>query len=163
VSALSLSLQSDHRTGFFWSNLEHPWEAFTSQGFDCDIVSENGQAIVDDWSVGKLASGGDLKKWEDKQYPLHAKLAQIKRADQIDPLQYSAIFFASADTRAGAASQSDAPAAAARQRDSLQQCRKQQQLGRSNAFAHLGLILFRCDLLAAAATRPASTSRRPPT
>jgi len=86
-------------------------------------VSENGQAIVDESSVGKMASGGDKKKWEDKQYPLHAKLAQIKRADQIDPAQYSAIFFASADTRADAASGRDAPAAAARQRASLQRYR----------------------------------------
>lgn len=58
-------------------------------------MSENGQAIVDESSVTKMASGGDKKKWEDKQYPLHAKLAQIKRADQIDPMMYSAIFFAS--------------------------------------------------------------------
>ena len=140
--SLSLSLQGDSRTGYYWSELEHPWEAFTSQGFDCDIVSENGQAIVDESSVGKMASGGDIKKWEDKQYPLHAKLAQIKRADQIDPAQYSAIFFASVDTRTDVTSQSDAPAAAARQRCRLQRHRISNLGTQQSSLDRLCLVIF---------------------
>jgi len=82
-------------------------------------VSENGQAIVDEASVGKMASGGDKKKWEDKQFPLHAKLAQIKQADQIDPNQYAAIFFASVTGGQHAGRQRD--------RSSSQQKQQQQQ------------------------------------
>ncbi len=67
---------------------------FTQAGFDVDIVSETGSATVDELSIGAMASGGDKKKFEDKQFPLHAKLAAIRPAAQANAAEYNAIYFA---------------------------------------------------------------------
>jgi putative intracellular protease/amidase len=74
--------------------LLHPYERFTAHGYDVDVLSETGSATVDESSVGGMASGGDKKKWEDKAFPLHAKLAAIKRPDQVQVMDYVAIYFA---------------------------------------------------------------------
>lgn len=84
----------DHKTGYFWAELLHPYEVFTKAGYDVDIFSETGIATVDESSIGAMASGGDKKKYEDKQFPLHAKIAAMRAATSADPQQYSAIYFA---------------------------------------------------------------------
>jgi len=84
----------DHKTGYFWAELLHPYEAFTTAGFDVDVVSETGSASVDESSIGAMANGGDKKKWEDKAFPLHAKLAAIRPAAQVNAEQYNAVYFA---------------------------------------------------------------------
>lgn len=84
----------DHRTGWFLAEALHPYEEFTRQGWDVDFVSETGTAQVDEASIGKMASGGDLAKWNDAQFPMHAKLAQLRSAAQINPAEYSLVYFA---------------------------------------------------------------------
>jgi len=85
---------ADHRSGFFFGELLHPFEVFTGQGWDCDIVSETGSARPDDNSLDKMATSGDKKAWENKEHPIHAKLAHIRAASQVNSAMYSAIFFA---------------------------------------------------------------------
>ena len=79
----------DHRSGFHWSELVQPYEVFVQNGWDVDIVSENGSATPDETSLNKQALAGDQKKWEDKEYTLHRKLAQIKSANQVNPADVS--------------------------------------------------------------------------
>ncbi len=57
-------------------------------------MSETGSATVDELSIGAMANGGDKKKFEDKQFPLHAKLAAIRPATQANAAEYNAIYFA---------------------------------------------------------------------
>jgi len=84
----------DHRSGFFWGELLHPYEQFSAAGWDCDIVSETGAATVDESSVGSMATGGEKAKWEDKKFPLHNKLASIQKPKQVNSANYAAIYFA---------------------------------------------------------------------
>jgi len=93
VSAATLQMP-DHRTGYFWAELLHPYEHFTSKGYDVDVLSETGSATVDEASVTSMASGGDKVKFEDKQFPLHSKLAAIKTPAAVQPGDYAAIYFA---------------------------------------------------------------------
>jgi putative intracellular protease/amidase len=72
----------------------HPYEVFSKAGYDITIVSETGSASVDEASVTSMANGGDKKKYEDKQFPLHALLAQMKTPADINPTDYCAIYFA---------------------------------------------------------------------
>jgi len=87
----------DHKTGLFWGELLHAYEVFTDHGYDVDVVSETGRYFIDEASVGKMASShDDIRKWEDKLYPLHAKLANLSAAENVDIKQnkYAAIYFA---------------------------------------------------------------------
>lgn len=84
----------DHRSGYFWSELLHPFQEFTKAGWHCDLVSETGAALPDEASLGKLGMPTDLKFWEDKQYPLHKALANIKRPTDLNPADYAGVFVA---------------------------------------------------------------------
>lgn len=83
----------DHRGGFFWSELVQPYEVFTANGWDCDIVSESGHATPDESSLDKMALAGDKKRWEDKEYHLHKKLAAIRPASAVNANDYAAVYF----------------------------------------------------------------------
>jgi putative intracellular protease/amidase len=85
----------DHKSGFWLDELLQPYEIFTNAGYDVDIISENGMQQVDELSISKMAMMGTEKKWNDKQYPLHQKLVQIRPASSITSVNdYIAIFFA---------------------------------------------------------------------
>jgi putative intracellular protease/amidase len=86
----------DHKSGFWLDELLQPYEVFTQNGYDIDIITENGMPVhPDELSIGKMAAVGTEKKWNDKQYPLHQKLAQIRPASAITSVNdYCAIFFA---------------------------------------------------------------------
>ena len=88
----------DHRSGYFFGELLHPYEVFTGKGWDVDIVSETGTAQPDEFSLDKMAASGDKTKWNDKQHPIHAKLSQLHAASQVNPASYSAMYFAGAYT-----------------------------------------------------------------
>jgi len=93
ITGATVQLPS-HRSGFHWGEAVQPFDVFTQAGWDVDLTSENGSAIVDEASIGKMAQVGEVPRWEDKQYPVHAKLATMKPAGQIDPTQYDAIYVA---------------------------------------------------------------------
>jgi putative intracellular protease/amidase len=78
------------------SHSECSWDVafFAFVRWDCDVVSETGSCSVDEASIGKLASALDKKKWEDKQFPLHQKLANMKPAAAVNPSEYAAIYYA---------------------------------------------------------------------
>lgn len=93
VTGAQVALPS-HRTGFHWSELMDAYEVFVKHGWDVDIVSESGTAAPDEASITNMASALEKKKWEDKKYHLHRKLAEIRPASQVNAAQYCAMYFA---------------------------------------------------------------------
>ncbi len=83
--------------GFWWAELTHPWWAFSEAGYDVEIRSPNGGALVaDGYSDPEDASGysaHDLISLGFKKSATHAALlASTKSIADVDVAAYDAIF-----------------------------------------------------------------------
>lgn len=83
--------------GFWWGELTHPYWTFSEAGYDIDIASPKGGALVgDSYSDPEDESGysaHDLISLGFKKSPAHAGLlSQSKAIADLDPAAYDAIF-----------------------------------------------------------------------
>lgn len=83
--------------GFWWAELTHPYWAFAEAGYDIEIASPIGGALVGDtYSDPEDESGysaDDLISLGFKTSPAHAGLlSQTKAIGDLDPAAYDAIF-----------------------------------------------------------------------
>ncbi|WIM94072.1 type 1 glutamine amidotransferase domain-containing protein [Actinoplanes oblitus] len=71
-------------TGYYVSEAAHPWKVFTDAGYVVDLVSPRG--------------GEPPRDGEDRTDPVQAefldRFAGTARADEVDPAEYDAVFFA---------------------------------------------------------------------
>ena len=85
--------------GFWWAELVHPWWTFTEAGYDVEIRSPDGGALVaDSYSDPEDPSGyaaDDLLSLGFKRSPRHAALLQATRSiADVDPTAWDALFVA---------------------------------------------------------------------
>lgn len=83
--------------GFWWAELTHPYWAFTEAGYDVEIRSPSGGALVaDSFSDPEDASGysaHDIVSLGFKKSPAHAALlAETKSIADVTPSQFEAVF-----------------------------------------------------------------------
>ena len=84
------------KTGVFVVEALHPFNYYTSEGYEVQFVSENGKYGFDEHSLAPdFLSGKDKEDFENKQSAFQQALAKTKAASEIDPSEYK-IFFASA-------------------------------------------------------------------
>ncbi|SCU83680.1 LADA_0C12904g1_1 [Lachancea dasiensis] len=84
------------KTGVFVVEALHPFDALTEKGFEVDIVSETGSFGYDEHSLSPdFLNGRDLEVFEDPSSKFNMAMANVKRASDLRPEDYS-IFFASA-------------------------------------------------------------------
>lgn len=82
--------QTGKATGFYLSEVAHPWNVLINAGYEVDFVSpRGGEAPVDGFD---LEDPINRKFWEDKTY--RAKIEQTKLPSEIDPADYVGIHFA---------------------------------------------------------------------
>jgi len=88
------------KSGYFWSEVYHPFEVFTKAGYAVDTVSLTGSATVDEHSVSTTQNLlqfeiSALAAWKDSNHPLHKAIANLKPPSAITtPADYRIIFFA---------------------------------------------------------------------
>jgi putative intracellular protease/amidase len=85
--------------GFWWAELTHPWWTFTEAGYDVEIRSPAGGALVaDTWSDPEDASGysaHDILSLGFKRSSTHAALLQNTQSiTDVDVTAYDALFVA---------------------------------------------------------------------
>jgi putative intracellular protease/amidase len=85
--------------GFWWAELTHPYWVFTEAGYEVEIVSPQGGALVaDGYSDPEDASGysaDDILSLGFKKSPRHAALlSETKPLKAVDATGYDAIFLA---------------------------------------------------------------------
>ncbi len=77
-------------TGFYLSEVAHPWEVLTNAGYDIDFVSpKGGKAPVDGFD---LSDPVNRKFWDD--YVYHQKIRETMKPSEVKPEKYDAVFFA---------------------------------------------------------------------
>jgi len=77
-------------TGFFFSEVSHPWEVLVNAGYEIDFVSpKGGKAPVDGFD---LSDPINRKFWDDPNY--RQKVENTKSSSEVDPDDYVAIHFA---------------------------------------------------------------------
>ncbi|MCR6640393.1 MAG: type 1 glutamine amidotransferase domain-containing protein [Sporocytophaga sp.] len=77
-------------TGFYLSEVAHPWEILQNAGYEIDFVSpKGGMPPVDGFD---LEDPINKKFWENTEYK--QKLEHTMKPSEVDPRQYIAIFYA---------------------------------------------------------------------
>lgn len=78
------------KTGFYLSEVSHPWEALTNAGYEIDFVSpKGGKAPVDGFNLEDTVN---KKFWENKTY--RQKIEHTMKPNEVDPSHYTAIHYA---------------------------------------------------------------------
>ena len=78
------------RTGFYLSEVSHPWEILTDAGYEIDFVSpKGGKAPVDGFNLGDPVN---KKFWDNKKY--RNKVENTLKPSQVNPSNYIAIHYA---------------------------------------------------------------------
>jgi putative intracellular protease/amidase len=85
------------KTGLFFTEALHPFEALTEAGFEVDLASETGTFGFDDVSLtDPFLSGSDKAIFNNPKHPFMVKLkSQLKNAFDLKKEEYG-VFFASA-------------------------------------------------------------------
>ncbi|ORX90258.1 class I glutamine amidotransferase-like protein [Basidiobolus meristosporus CBS 931.73] len=88
------------KTGLFYTEALHPYEALVEAGFEVDFASETGTYGVDEHSIVEdFLTEDDQKVLDDPEHPFNVKLnSQLRKASDLNPADYG-LFFASAGTR----------------------------------------------------------------
>ncbi|HSC52038.1 MAG TPA: type 1 glutamine amidotransferase domain-containing protein [Phnomibacter sp.] len=77
-------------TGFYLSEVSHPWEVLHNAGYEIDFVSpQGGKAPVDGFN---LEDAVNKQFWEDEKY--RTKIEHTKKPAEVNPNEYVAIFYA---------------------------------------------------------------------
>jgi putative intracellular protease/amidase/quinol monooxygenase YgiN len=78
------------KTGFYLSEVAHPWEVLTNAGYEIDFVSpKGGKAPVDGFNLGDAVN---KRFWNDPVY--RQKIEKTLKPSAINPGQYVAIHYA---------------------------------------------------------------------
>lgn len=78
------------RTGFYLSEVAHPWEILVEAGYEIDFVSpKGGKAPVDGFNLNDPIN---KKFWENKKY--RDKVENTLRPEQVNPGDYLALHYA---------------------------------------------------------------------
>ena len=78
------------QTGYFLSEVSHPWAVLHDAGYSIDFVSpQGGNPPVDAFN---LKDSVNNRFWHDR--PTHMKLTHSRTPAEVDPKQYLAIFYA---------------------------------------------------------------------
>lgn len=85
------------RTGLFFTEALHPFQALSAAGFDVDLATETGTFGFDDHSLEKqFLTDEDEAAFHDPNHPFNVKLkTQLKKASEVNKADYG-LFFASA-------------------------------------------------------------------
>ncbi|CEP14104.1 hypothetical protein [Parasitella parasitica] len=96
------------KTGLFYTEALHPYEALVENEFEVDLASETGKYGMDEHSTEKqFLDDHDEKVYNDPNHPFNVLLSKhLRRASDLNPKDYG-LFFASA----GHASLYDYPSA----------------------------------------------------
>src|SRR5208282_2420075 len=85
-----------HKTGLFFVEALHPFEVLVAAGFEVDLASETGTFVFDFNSLQPpFLSGSDKAVYNNPNHPFMAKLAKLKKAEDLKLGAYG-VFFASA-------------------------------------------------------------------
>jgi len=77
-------------TGYYLSEVSHPWEILHNAGYEIDFVSpKGGKPPVDGFD---LSDEVNRKFWENEEY--HAKINNSMKPSEVDPDNYVAIHYA---------------------------------------------------------------------
>lgn len=98
ISSYNEPFYADHaRTGLFYSEALHPYQALTAAGFDVDLASETGHFGMDEHSLSKdVLSEADQAIANNPNHPFNIKLNQhLHKAADLKQADYG-LFFASA-------------------------------------------------------------------
>jgi len=87
------------KSGYYWSEVYHPFEVFTKAGYTVDTVSLTGTASVDEHSVSTpeqlmAFEVSALAAYKNSSHPLHEVIKKLKSPSQVNPSEYGMIFFA---------------------------------------------------------------------
>jgi len=87
----------NHKTGLFFTEALHPFEVFTTAGFEVDLASETGSFGLDFNSLTlPFLQGADKAVYDRPDHPFMVKLnSQLKKASDLKKGDYG-VFFASA-------------------------------------------------------------------
>lgn len=78
------------KTGFYLSEVSHPWDVLYSAGYEIDFVSpQGGNPPVDGFD---LEDPVNKKFWEDETY--HQKIENTLKPSEVNPDDYEAIYYA---------------------------------------------------------------------
>lgn len=81
---------SGEKTGFYLSEVSHPWEVLSNAGYEIDFVSpKGGKAPVDGFN---LADPVNKKFWDDAKY--RRKIENTMKPSEVNPDDYAAIHYA---------------------------------------------------------------------
>ncbi|RXK60788.1 type 1 glutamine amidotransferase domain-containing protein [Lacibacter luteus] len=81
---------TEEPTGYYLSEVTHPWDVLVNAGYEIDFVSpKGGKAPVDGFN---LEDSINKKFWENNVY--RNKVEHTMKPSQVDASQYAAIFFA---------------------------------------------------------------------
>jgi len=99
LTSATPTMSDGKKSGYYWSEVYHPYEVFTKAGYSVDFVSLTGTASPDEHSISapeQLMSFevSAFAAWRQSSHPLHAAIAQVKPPTSINPSNYSIIFFA---------------------------------------------------------------------
>lgn len=77
-------------TGFYFSEVAHPWEVLSNAGYEIDFVSpQGGKAPIEGFD---LSDPVNRKFWED--FVCEHKVQNTMKPSQVKPEKYDAIFYA---------------------------------------------------------------------
>ncbi len=77
-------------TGYYLSEVSHPWEVLRNAGYEIDFVSpKGGKAPVDGFDLNDKVNA---EFWNDKVY--HHKVENTKKPAEVNPADYAAIYYA---------------------------------------------------------------------
>jgi len=87
------------KSGYYWSEVYHPYDVFTKAGYSVDFVSLTGQGAPDEHSISTAEQLvalelSALKAWKDTSHPIHEDIKQLKTPQTVDANNYGIIFFA---------------------------------------------------------------------
>jgi putative intracellular protease/amidase len=97
ISATPTFYPDGTKTGLFYTEALHPYDAFVETGFDVCLASETGTFGYDEHSITKdFLDDDDMRAYKDPKHPFNVKLnSRLHKASSVDPSKYG-LFFASA-------------------------------------------------------------------
>jgi len=99
LSSATPTMGDGKKSGWYWSEVYHPWDVFTKAGYHVDFVSLTGHGQPDEHSISVTEQAMSfeitaMKVWHDKSHEIHKGLSSIKSPSQINAADYGIIFFA---------------------------------------------------------------------
>jgi len=99
LSSATPMMGDGKKSGWYWSEVYHPYEVFTKAGYRMDFVSLTGTGSPDEHSISAVEQLAQFEvsaaaAWRDKSHPIHKDIKQLKAPAAVNPSDYGIIFFA---------------------------------------------------------------------